>query len=170
MEPSLAKVGAKFFFTGVRMQPGKPVVFGEIQHSAADQMKGFGDLLRSSTMETQRTPLPFLGLPGNPVSTAVTFLLFGVPLLAVLGGCPQHGPQFMQARLTEEVRAKDELTRFLPAHCDFSGNDDGFHEVQPIPMHGSGDLTALARSNCFVMLPEGGGKLAKGSLVYVLPH
>lgn len=170
VEPALLKAGARFFFTGARIQPGRPVVFGEIQHSAADQMKGFGDLLKTSTLETQRTPLPFLGLPGNPVATAVTFLLFGAPLLAALGGSPQHGPQFMQARLKEDVQGKENLTRFLPAHCDFTGSDSGFHEAEIIPMHGSGDLTALARSNCFVMIPEGARRLERGSLVYILPH
>ena len=170
VEPALTKAGAKFFFNGVRMQPGRPMVFGEIQHSAADQMKGFGDLLRSSTMENQRTPLPFLALPGNPVGTALTFLLFGNPLLAALSGCPQNGPQFMHARLNEDVHTYDDRTRFLLAHCDYHGAEDGLHEVQLISAHGSGDLTALARSNCFVMLPEGAGKLKKGTLVSILPH
>jgi molybdopterin molybdotransferase len=170
VEPALAKEGAKFFFTGVRLQPGKPAVFGEILHSTTQQMLGFGDLLRTATLETQKTPLPFLGLPGNPVSTAVTFLLFGAPLLAALSGCPLHGPHFLHARLKAEVQGKDGLTRFLPAVCDFNSSEGGWHEVETIPMHGSGDLTALARSNCFVMVPEESESLAKGSLVYVLPH
>jgi len=170
VETALSKAGAKFFFNGVRMQPGRPAAFGEIQHSAADQMKGFGDLLRSSTMETQRTPLPFMALPGNPVATALTFQLFGVPLLAALCGCPLSGPQFLRARLLEEVKGREGMTRFLPAHCDFHGAEDGLHEVRPISMHGSGDLTALARSNCFIMVPEESEKIRAGSLVHILPH
>jgi len=170
VEPALAKSGAEFFFTGVRMQPGKPAVFGQIQHSAEQQLAGFGDLLRSASKDEQRSPLPFLGLPGNPISTAVTFLLFGAPLLASLGGCPQHGPHFIPARLKEEVKGKDGLTRFLPALCDFNRAEGGWHEVEIVPMEGSGDLTALARSNCFVMIPEGSERLGKGTLVSVLPH
>jgi molybdopterin biosynthesis enzyme len=37
-------------------------------------------------------------------------------------------------------------------------------------MHGSGDLTALARSNCFIMVPEESEKIRAGSLVHILPH
>jgi molybdopterin molybdotransferase len=170
VEPALAKAGAEFFFTGVRLQPGKPAVFGQIKQNAAAQLSGFGDLLRPSITETERTPLPFLGLPGNPISTAVTFLLFGAPLLAALGGCPHHGPHFLPARLKSEIKGKDGLTRFLPAWCDFDHEKGGWHEVEAIPMHGSGDLAALARSNCFVMVPEERERMEKGSLVYVLPH
>ncbi len=64
VEQALAKLGARFFFTGVLIQPGKPVVFGE---------------LRGPNKTT-----PFFGLPGNPVSTMVTFQLFVRPLLDAL--------------------------------------------------------------------------------------
>src|SRR5439155_3850473 len=50
VEPALARAGASFHFTGVRIQPGKPLVFGEIPG------------------EDRERPLPFFGLPGNPVS------------------------------------------------------------------------------------------------------
>jgi molybdopterin molybdotransferase len=170
VEPALSRAGAQFFFTGVRMQPGKPLVFGEIQHNPEAQLAGFGDLLRSAGMGAQRVPLPFFGLPGNPISSAVTFLLFAAPLLSAMAGCAQHGPHLMPARLKETVHGKNGLTRFLPAHCDFTGLAEDVHEVQTVPMHGSGDLAALARSNCFVVVPEDVEKLKAGSLVQVVPH
>ncbi len=74
VEPALARLGAKFHFTGVRMQPGKPLVFGELPRNSAPRVSGLLPVL------------PFFGLPGNPVSSAVTFLLFGSQVLAALAG------------------------------------------------------------------------------------
>ena len=147
VEPALARLGAQFHFTGVRIQPGKPLVFGELPG------------------------LPFFGLPGNPVSSAVTFLLFGAPVLAALSGRQQHGPRFALARLAADTdrRAKPGLTRFLPASCTFSaGAGQLLPEVALIPWQGSGDLAALARSNCFLVIPEDTPTLEAGATVQIL--
>ena len=147
VEPALARLGAQFHFTGVRIQPGKPLVFGELPG------------------------LPFFGLPGNPVSSAVTFLLFGAPVLAALSGRQQHGPRFALARLAADTdrRAKPGLTRFLPASCTFSaGAGQLLPEVALIPWQGSGDLAALARSNCFLVIPEDAATLEAGATVQIL--
>ena len=147
VEPALARRGAQFHFTGVRIQPGKPLVFGELPG------------------------LPFFGLPGNPVSSAVTFLLFGAPVLAALSGRQQHGPRFALARLAADTdrRAKPGLTRFLPASCTLSaGAGQLLPEVALIPWQGSGDLAALARSNCFLVIPEDTPTLEAGATVQIL--
>jgi molybdopterin molybdotransferase len=130
VEQALAERGATFHFTGVRIQPGKPTVFGELPRENA-------------------APLPFFGLPGNPVSTMVTFLLFAAPMLRALAGETDLTPHFAQAALAEAEPATD-LTRFLPAHLDANWNNA---TVKRIPWQGSGDLAATARSNCFVVLP-----------------
>ncbi len=70
VEPALARLGARFHFTGVRIQPGKPVVFGEIRERTA---KALQDQNRAKHQNGTKC---FCGLPGNPVSSAVTFLLF----------------------------------------------------------------------------------------------
>jgi len=122
VEPALARLGAQFHFTGVRIQPGKPLVFGELPG------------------------LPFFGLPGNPVSSAVTFLAADT-----------------------DRRAKPGLTRFLPASCTFSaGAGQLLPEVALIPWQGSGDLAALARSNCFLVIPEDTPTLEAGATVQIL--
>ena len=151
VEPALARIGARFHFTGVRIQPGKPTVFG--------------DLPRPSTL-----PLPFFGLPGNPVSTAVTFLLFAAPVLAALAGNAVSYPRFALARLAPSAdrHAKAGLTRFLPAFCNFSPASGQQPQVSFVPWHGSGDLVALARSNCFLVIPEDTHSLEAGSLVHIL--
>ena len=95
VEEVLLSLGAEFFFTGALIQPGKPVVFG--------RFAGGGP------------PGLLFGLPGNPVSTMVTFSLFVEPLLGALCGEPGRGPRFALARLAHEVQVKTGLTRFLPA-------------------------------------------------------
>lgn len=147
VEPALECMGARFHFTGVRMQPGKPVVFGEAP--ARGRM------------------LPFFGLPGNPISSSVTFLLFGAPLLGVLAGCAYEGPRFALAKLSDAIERNANLTRFLPAWCGPGGSSGDAPQVATVPWHGSGDLPAFGRSNCFVVVPEG-GELAAGEMVRIL--
>jgi molybdopterin molybdotransferase len=149
VEPALAHLGARFHFTGVRIQPGKPLVFGEIPRPQA---------------ATQ----PFFGHPGNPISTAATFLLFAAPILRALAGVLDIPAQFSSAIVSREVKGKPGLTRFVPAHvhCDpLSGNPP---EVAPVQWHGSGDLAAFARANCFLVVPEG-APLVPGDLARILP-
>ncbi len=144
VEPALARMGARFHFTGVRIQPGKPLVFGEVPRDG--RSRGAGKL----------DSLPFFGLPGNPVSSAVTFLLFGAPVLAALAGMSEVGPRFALAQLAADTdrRTKPGLTRFLPAHCDFNPHRGKLPQVETVPWQGSGDLAAFARSNCFLVVPD----------------
>jgi molybdopterin molybdotransferase len=151
VEPALARMGAKFHFTGVRIQPGKPLVFGELPGNRG-------------------RVVPFFGLPGNPVSSAATFLLFGAPVLAVLAGCNESGRRFALARLAAKTEAhgKPGLTRFLPAFCTFGKAAGEFPEVALVPWQGSGDLAALARSNCFLVVPEETQRIEAGEVVRIL--
>jgi molybdopterin molybdotransferase len=160
VEPALARLGAEFHFTGIRMQPGKPLVFGELQRMPESFSRASG----------RAQALPFFGLPGNPVSSAVTFLLFAAPVLRALGGNAGAGPRFALARLAAHTGkgAKPGLTRFLPAFCTFSAKTDGLPEVTLVGWQGSGDLAALARSNCFLVIPEDTGGFEPGEIVRIL--
>jgi molybdopterin molybdotransferase len=148
VEQALLNLRAEFFFTGVRMQPGRPVVFGRVPA---------GDGCRY-----------FFGLPGNPVSTMVTFALFAAPLLGALARQASDGigPGFIEAHLASDVRTKPDLTQFLPAHLK---SDSTGATVHPIVWHGSGDQAAASKSNCFLVVPEQAEKLSTGSTVTVLP-
>jgi molybdopterin molybdotransferase len=78
VEQVLADLQAEFFFTGAKIQPGRPVVFGRVGSCGA------GDSARegaSAPLSQQRSHKHFFGLPGNPVSTMVTFELFARPML-----------------------------------------------------------------------------------------
>jgi len=156
VEPALARAGARFHFTGVRIQPGKPLVFGELPHS--------------SNAGSQRPTLAFFGLPGNPVSSAVTFLLFAAPVLTALAGSRDLGPRFALARMGPRAdrHGKAGLTRFLPASCTFSAAASELPEVEFVQWQGSGDLAALARSNCFLVIPEEVHSLEPGAIVRIL--
>lgn len=156
VEPALARRGARFHFTGVRIQPGKPLVFGDLPRPSTD--------LNQNQGPTQW----FFGLPGNPVSSAVTFLLFAAPVLAALGGRIDRGPRFALARLAEEVKGRPGLTRFLPASCTFGARVDELPTVARVEWQGSGDVGAMARSNCFLVLPEEAEHLHAGEVVRIL--
>lgn len=143
----LQEFGAEFFFAGVMMQPGKPVVFARI---AANEM---------------RQEQWIFGLPGNPVSTQVTALLFAMPMLRALAGEVNAQPRFMLAELTEMVKVHAGLTRFLPACLRSS-----LHSVE-VKLSGwksSGDLNGNARANCYMVVPEDVEILTPGMLVKVL--
>lgn len=153
VEPALERAGAIFHFTGVKIQPGKPTVFGELRGTA------------TNPIQNKNSTKCLFGLPGNPVSSAVTFLLFAAPVLAALSGPRNLGPQFALARLAGAVKGKPGLTRFLPATCSFGLSDP---QVALVPWQGSGDLAALARCNCFLVVPETAGLMEDGATVRIL--
>lgn len=160
VEPAMARADAALHFTGVRIQPGKPLVFGEMPRQSSNAARS----------QQGRDVLPIFGLPGNPVSSAVTFLLFAAPVLAALTGSKDAAPRFALAHLgpVPERLVKTGLTRFLPARCTFGNQTSHSPEVALVPWQGSGDLVALARSNCFLMLPEEGPALEPGGVVRIL--
>jgi molybdopterin molybdotransferase len=149
VEEVLLSLGAEFFFTGALIQPGKPVVFGRLI--------------------SDHRQIYLFGLPGNPVSTMVTFSLFVEPLLGALCGEASRGPRFAQARLASDVRGKTGLTRFLPAMLRaMPGPAPIDVTVEPVVWQGSGDLVSTSRSNCFLVVPADRALLSAGETVTVL--
>ncbi|MEO6807281.1 MAG: gephyrin-like molybdotransferase Glp [Edaphobacter sp.] len=147
VEEVLHTLGAEFFFTGVRMQPGKPLVFGRLP--AAD---GFSAQF-------------FFGLPGNPVSTQVTFHCFVEPLLRAMAGAGVQSPHFVQATLVEDAAGKSGLMQVLPARLNASRLRA---EVKLVRWQGSGDLAANARANCYALLPPDRERFPAGEIITVL--
>jgi len=150
VEQVLAEFDAEFFFTGAKIQPGKPIIFG--------QACGAGSLVR----EEQKY---FFGLPGNPVSTMVTFELFVKPLLEAFAGMTPRKLVFPQAKLKSEIKVKTGLTRFLPAILSGEFHDA---DVELVPWQGSGDIAATARANCYVVVPPDREKIEAGEWVSIL--
>ena len=159
VEHVLAELKAEFFFTGAQIQPGRPIVFGRVQAALA------GEACPEQSRRSARTTRYFLGLPGNPVSTMVTFELFARPVLEALAGMAPGKLVFLHARLKSEIKTKTGLKRFLPAVL--SGEFENA-EVELARWQGSGDIAATARANCYVVIPADCERLAAGQWVPVL--
>jgi molybdopterin molybdotransferase len=141
VESVLKAMGAEFYFDAVAIRPGKPAVFA---------------ICRGK---------PVFGLPGNPVSTMVTFELFVTAAIDLLSGAPARPLPLVEARLREALNERPGLTHFLPARIEWRGTTP---EVKALKWQGSGDITALANANCFVMAPAEKEKIAAGESVSVL--
>jgi molybdopterin molybdotransferase len=170
VEQVLAEMKAEFYFTGARIQPGRPIVFGSCGAGALARVPAaHAQPARAGAPSTiaqgRSAPQYFFGLPGNPVSTMVTFRLFAQPMIAALGGARPEPLVFMRARLKAEVRTKTGLTRFLPAVI--SGEFENA-QIELAAWQGSGDIAALARANCYLVIPPDREKIAEGEWGSVL--
>src|SRR5579863_1121191 len=143
VEQVLKELGAEIFFESVAIRPGKPAVFGWCRGK------------------------PVFGLPGNPVSTMVTFELFVAPAIGMLSGAKARRPAFCKAKLAHAVSEKTQLAHFLPARVSWAGGDP---VVETIAWQGSGDIGAVARGNCFLVVRGERQRLEAGEWVDVLPR
>jgi molybdopterin molybdotransferase len=139
VESVLAEMGATFYFDRVRIQPGQPLVFGNVGGKF------------------------FFGLPGNPSSTMVTFEVFARAAVELLSGQEDISLFLPFARLTREFRHRAGLTRFLPALLSGDGA-----EVTPVAWHGSADIPAMTRANGFLVADPERPEYAAGDLIRVL--
>jgi len=141
VESVLKAMGAEFFFDAVAIRPGRPAVFGMCQGK------------------------PVFGLPGNPVSTMVTFELLVAPAIDLLSGAEARALPLVEARLAEALRERPGLTHFLPARVEWP---ERAPEVKALRWQGSGDIAALSRANCFLVVPADREKIDIGETVSVL--
>ncbi|MDE3111094.1 MAG: molybdopterin molybdenumtransferase MoeA, partial [Acidobacteriota bacterium] len=144
-------MGAEFFFDAVAVRPGKPVVFGWCRGK------------------------PVFGLPGNPVSTMVTFELFAVPAIELLSGFRPQPLPFIVAKLAHPIFEKGDVAHFLPARVKWPATQagaDGTLAVVPVVealfWEGSGDIGAVVRGNCFLLVQQSHQQLEAGEWVDVL--
>jgi molybdopterin molybdotransferase len=150
VEQVLEELKAEFFFTGAKIQPGRPVVFGKCGAGAP---------------ASENPGTYFFGLPGNPVSTMVTFELFARPILEALAGMSPRKLHFTYARLKSEIRVKPGLRRFLPAIL--SGEFEA-SQVELLSWQGSGDVAATARASCYIVIPPDHDCIPAGEFVAIL--
>jgi molybdopterin molybdotransferase len=149
VEQVLTELKAEFFFTGAKIQPGRPVVFGKCGAAATGRDRYF------------------FGLPGNPLSTMVTFELFARPMLEALAGMSPRKLKFVHAKLKSEIRVKSGLKRFLPAILSGEFEDS---QVELVRWQGSGDIAATALANCYVVVSEDREQIEPGEYVPILPR
>jgi molybdopterin molybdotransferase len=141
VEKVLRGMETEFYFDAVAIRPGKPAVFGKCGEKFV------------------------FGLPGNPVSTMVTFELFVAPAVDLLSGAEARELPIVEARLREELNEKPGVTHFLPARMEGQGSA---REVRALKWQGSGDVAALGKANCFVVVPAEREKIEVGEKVEVL--
>ena len=137
----LQELGAIDFWQ-VAMQPGRPFAVGRIDNAL------------------------FFGLPGNPVASLLSFMLFVRPALYKLAGRRRLFPATWQARALEPMRKKTGRTEYKRGVLAFR---DGDWEVCTTGPQGSGILYSMVAGNCFVVLEEGRGDVAAGDRVTVEP-
>jgi len=143
VEQVLREMGAEFYFDAVAIRPGKPAVFGFCQAK------------------------PVFGLPGNPVSTMVTFELFVVPAIELLCGHKPHPLALLKAKLAHPVNEKPPLAHFLPARVSWP---EGEAVVEAIHWEGSGDIGSVVKGNCFLVVHETRQVCAAGEMADILPR
>lgn len=136
---ALAELGVEQVFRGIALKPGKPTWFG----------------LRDKTL--------VFGLPGNPVSAIVTFLLLARPAVVALSGVAP-GRYRAIARLAGDYRKQSGYTHALS--CQMELGDDGWW-AWPIENQGSHILTSLLGAHCLALLPTDATSFAEGDPVEI---
>lgn len=141
VEHVLTEMGAEFFITSVLIQPGRPLVFGRAAGT------------------------PIFGLPGNPISTMVTFELFAAIAVDLLAGRRDSPLPFFQAELAAAFHHKPVLTRFLGARLE---GCYGAARVRKIEGQGSGDVVSFARADCCLVAADDRASWRAGELISVM--
>lgn len=145
----LADLGVTERFHQVRVKPGKPLWFGTLDRPSGG-----------------RRTLVF-GLPGNPVSTFVSYRLFVQPALASLAGGEFAPPATERGVLSQAVRHRGGRPTYQPCRIR-EGSSDGRRTIEPLDWKGSADLATLTRADGLAVLPAGDYTLEAGAAVDVL--
>jgi molybdopterin molybdotransferase len=138
VRPVLEEMGATQKFWKLRMRPGAPVGFGLL-----------GDV-------------PWIGLPGNPVSTMVTFELFVRPAIRKMCGHALPFRRSVSATMAQAVTLKPKLQHFLRAVLTDGPSGLEAHLTGP---QGSGILTSMVKANALLVIPEGQFETPAGATV-----
>ena len=140
VKASLKKMGQEMLFWKVAMKPGKPLAFGRIDN------------------------VPIFGLPGNPVSSFVSFEQFVRPSIRKMMGASQLSHLLVQAKLTHTVHKKAGRQHFLSAYVKW---ENGTCTVSPTQEQGSGILKSTVNANGLLIFPLELTEMTKGTEVTV---
>ena len=140
VKSSLQKMGQDMLFWKVAMKPGKPLAFGRIGK------------------------IPIFGLPGNPVSSFVSFEQFVRPSLRKVLGCSDLSHKTVQAKLTRTIHKKPGRLHFLSSIVSWA---DGEYTVTPAGEQGSGILKSAANANGLLIFPLEADEIKQGQEVAV---
>jgi len=141
LRDAVEEMGGRLDFWKLRMRPGAPV--------------GFGSVLG----------VPWIGLPGNPVSAMVTFELFVRPAIRAMAGHPLPFRRTVPVRAAEGITLRPTLQHFLRAVVS---ETPAGPEARLTGPQGSGILTSMVRANALLVIPEGQHETPAGSVVQAL--
>ena len=140
VKATLDKMGNEMAFWKVAMKPGKPLAFGKIGE------------------------IPVFGLPGNPVSSFVSFEQFARPAIKKMMGAKEILPRTVQAKLTRTIHKKTGRLHFMSAVVSW---DNGEYTVAPAEEQGSGVLKSTVNANGLLVFPLEKDELKNGEQVIV---
>jgi len=140
----LRALGAELSVWRVRIRPGAPTGFGRLG------------------------AMPWLGLPGNPVSSLVTFELFARPLMRALAGHTRLFRRTIPVRLDESLTLAAPLTHFLRVTLH-PASDDGLPRVRLTGGQGSGLLSSMARADALLVVPPDRSEYEAGERLEAIP-
>ncbi len=141
IQPVMDSIGQLAFWK-LAIKPGKPLVFGNIQH------------------------IPFFGLPGNPVSVMVTFLILVRPALFKRMGKQAHQSLQIQVPINHTIHRKPGRQEYQRGVLSIKNNQ---LQVTPFATQGSHILNSMVRANCFIVIPAQCHTITAGENVFVLP-
>src|SRR5215472_6900936 len=133
-------LGAEVNFWKLAIRPGQPLAFGKIQGKLA------------------------FGLPGNPVSSMVTFEQLVRPAMLKMSGHRSYGRPLVQAVFQEKFSKRTDRRHFLRGLLT---REEGVFKVRTTGDQGSGILTSMVKANCLIDVPVEVERLNPGDLVTV---
>jgi molybdopterin molybdotransferase len=139
---ALKELGAEIYFERVSLRPGKPTVFARLGNALV------------------------FGLPGNPVSVAVTFNLFARTALRAMQGAKEPALQEETAVLVRDLKGSIERESYLPAVL--RTDEKGTLLAEPLKWGGSSDFVAFARATALINVPTGVKMIEGGSCVTIV--
>jgi molybdenum cofactor synthesis domain-containing protein len=139
---ALKELGAEMYFERVALRPGKPTVFARLGNTLV------------------------FGLPGNPVSVAVTFNLFARTALRAMQGAKQ--PELIEetAVLARDLKGSIERESYLPAVL--RTDEKGTLLAEPLKWGGSSDFVSFARATALINVPKGVKSIEAGNCVTIV--
>lgn len=155
MKPILEKFGT-VHFGRVLMKPGKPLTFATVDSSK----------LTGANASGAQKKLVF-GLPGNPVSSLVTFTLFVVPSLKKIAGFKEPHHKVVKAKTTSDLRLDPSRPEYHRCTIAWDHEQSCYLAVST-GRQISSRLLSMVSANAFLVVPQGEGKVTAGSTLDAL--
>ncbi len=143
IEDVLTKAGLEVNFWGVAMRPGKPLLFGHIGE------------------------MPFLGFPGNPVSTMVCAVIYLGPAIATLCGAKTVANPVLAAKISCDLRQNDGREDYMRARLAL--DHDGSLIATPFDRQDSAMISVLGAADALIRRPPHAPAAAAGTMVSIIP-